>query len=506
MIRRRKDYTGELAPFERRLDSLAKLLSGKSQCAAISVINKKFYITANEFHQNQKKNTQHQILISVIVTYFKDLSKEKNYIGPEENDKIIFKKICLQTAKIQEIASFNIPNNVIENAIEDIIETIWQKKQLIIGDLLKKYSAHAIGVGALHVKILSLSKAFFKIKKSILNGEKDNKIKLTEEQLQAFNVDYELLAIEQEKGVHAEVQLLAYIVSEIKKNDINKNEKKEIYIGISKLCCLNCRIMLEKANEIFATKNILITLRFRGHHDLMFDTNWRSPQIFTEGYEAEKIDEKQDHPIEYLIGYLSKNNIEQLNKLQKPSKVSMHPSESNSENEELTLEESEYDKRLGFLKNQLEFLKILKMNDANNSLPKQIKMVSIAIMLNTDKELHNLLNDLNKIDLATTDDDTLNRTLTILLTNYSQKQKDKLVINEEEFLEILRNSFFVGDKISKRFERFKLTSSETNKRKIGEIYSDSSDTNINPLKFHKPNEDKPDEINFEENQTPTLSK
>lgn len=102
--------------------------------------------------------------------------------------------------------------------------------------------------------------------------------------LEALKTPYQIITaeIKPKKGaVHAEVQMLSHILSTYAKRFKEKSEKEPvpIYIGISKLCCLNCRSMVEAANEIFKKENLPVTIFIRGRHDLDFGDNWVCPLV-----------------------------------------------------------------------------------------------------------------------------------------------------------------------------------------------------------------------------------
>ena len=60
---------------------------------------------------------------------------------------------------------------------------------------------------------------------------------------------------------HAEMHILAHIVALL---DAQQKLPSTLYIGISKLCCFSCRLMLQAANKVFAAQGIGLTLEFRG--------------------------------------------------------------------------------------------------------------------------------------------------------------------------------------------------------------------------------------------------
>ena len=62
--RNRQDLTKTISPDQRRLDSLAKLLASHSECVAVSILDGKIHITANElFKGTQIENNKNYAAI-----------------------------------------------------------------------------------------------------------------------------------------------------------------------------------------------------------------------------------------------------------------------------------------------------------------------------------------------------------------------------------------------------------------------------------------------------------
>lgn len=122
----------------------------------------------------------------------------------------------------------------------------------------------------------------FKLKETSSN-------ELSDDEMMALKSEHQILKEESKPGVHAESQILSYIL--MNRKNISDNE---IYLGVSLLCCLSCRVLLMNANQSFKNHLISIDLNFRGQHDLHFGDNWIWPDglvnlkdsIATEIYEA----------------------------------------------------------------------------------------------------------------------------------------------------------------------------------------------------------------------------
>ena len=59
----------------------------------------------------------------------------------------------------------------------------------------------------------------------------------------------------------------------------------DIYVGVSKRCCLECHRMLEATNTVLSTKGI--TIKFGGAHDASFSSGWVKPSIFAQNHDED---------------------------------------------------------------------------------------------------------------------------------------------------------------------------------------------------------------------------
>ncbi|AIF80996.1 hypothetical protein I862_02165 [endosymbiont of Acanthamoeba sp. UWC8] len=84
---------------------------------------------------------------------------------------------------------------------------------------------------------------------------------------------YMLLHIE-DKAVHAEMRILSFLLATTSLTNL-----PDIYIGITKLCCHNCRLVLESVNKVLDRDFILN----RGQHDLEFK-NWEPPFFLKDNF------------------------------------------------------------------------------------------------------------------------------------------------------------------------------------------------------------------------------
>jgi len=261
---------------DRRLDELAWLLEGSSMCTAIAAIGNRFYISANEFstRTRDREHNRQLDLMCQIMTYFKQLA------GSEIADS---GKPAIRDELMKEIIRFQISTSsfgrisISDNILDAVISSeVLHKGQLPQG-LAETDLAHmALGYG------IMINKRMRKIENSIEKALNSDFTDITKNQLEAFanfthddndKVNSNILFFERESGVHAELQILSQLIGIIAENE--DTAPKEVYIGISKRCCLNCDCMLKAANDVLASKGIEV--KYEGTHGASFAANWIRP-------------------------------------------------------------------------------------------------------------------------------------------------------------------------------------------------------------------------------------
>jgi hypothetical protein len=276
------DNTPLLLPEERRMDSLAILLAAESICVATAVIGEKVYIAANELHATSHQN-KIRGAIDNIYNYFKDLTNAyfKTSEYPPSRQRT-FLKISSFTRLQEHIKpSLFIRKGLPEKVAAEVLRHATDRRKLHTA--MKEAKSEAEAFGILYGYSTFLYHHFKKFEDSIMGIHEHSleRIKvehtLTENQLAALHQDPVVLAEQPCGGVHAEMQILDYILKHLEEiiDEVplawkGTSHKMEIYIGISKLCCLNCHTVLEIANEVFREENIPIKLGFRGTHDRSF--------------------------------------------------------------------------------------------------------------------------------------------------------------------------------------------------------------------------------------------
>lgn len=91
-FRERRDFFKTLSSSKRKLDSLARILSGDSTCVAISVVDKRLIVAANELYQKSSPKNVIFTLIQKITCYFRGLANGMQVSDAQR--KNVFLAIC----------------------------------------------------------------------------------------------------------------------------------------------------------------------------------------------------------------------------------------------------------------------------------------------------------------------------------------------------------------------------------------------------------------------------
>lgn len=470
-----KNYT-VFAP-ERRLDSFAAILAGQSICVAIALINGQFYATANELYSNSKENNRTISAIEEVASYFENLANGKQ--GDREK---VFRTICSykRLTLLVQRGGFVITEELSEDVAQSVLNHQTDQRTLY-NAMYQNRPAAAFGLA--YGEYIELYTDFKKLEDTIKqvreqlslsssssdsdsnplssSSSSSSSLEKTEEkfsksQLRALSKGISILMDEPEKDVHAEMQLLSYIVKEVVGNlgPPNKSEQTaieptEIYIGISKLCCLSCQKMLDAANDIFKEEKIPIKLKNRGHHDLYF-SKWECPKIFANGYNnkgKKPPDSKLIAKIAYKIGKLGNTKIEEaLKDPVKRSKIQMGTDISESDTESVA--DSSRITKLNELRKHKRFLESFLSGEP--ALGGVIKKISAAIQLYDSDTFNSLWNQ----EISWNETSIRNRHLKFVSILGYYRGKAESNSAEIELLAILKDPELVGENISSYYKDF----------------------------------------------------
>ncbi len=447
-IRERKDSTKEIPARHRRLDTFARLLSAESICVAVAIINGKLLIAANELTRSYKQSTGNEKKsfdsINIIAQYFKKISASSSV--PDNKDRQdIFLQIC-SDHRIKSMVLFRniaIPKDLCKSIAEKVFENKGELKRDNVVSLCSQFNVDPGMVGSIGAEFGLLYEDFTKTERTLIKKDKN---KMTVEQLEAFSKDYEIVAPHLNPGVHAEVQILSNVVEK------ETFDKTDIYIGISRLCCLHCHSMIESANNVFKERKLSVSenyIQVRGWHDLDFD--WTAPGLFYSGYASQEdsLKKRKKHNIAYLIGFDTKMNVAPLLKLPKPqTHMRANISGSDKTDSEGEMEQLKANAR----KVQLEqFLFFVQHQPDNYTMKDITRKIKIALTL-FDIETFGYLDKF--AEEKELEKEEMNSTFVILLKEVNQRID--LKITKEDLLAILKDPFLVGERTVKYFKHYDL--------------------------------------------------
>jgi len=257
----------------RRLDSLSKLLArgSGSTCVAVSIIDGKLVVAANDFFSGTKDGEGQNVKVDnirKILSHFKRVI-DKTQISEEER-KETFNLICsVDKPSITETPySVQLGNEKFQKVIEDVVSG-----KPVTSEMYRKEFGKAWKIAwDAYGHFSDLLRKFNKVEIWLQNEQKPPNILLTSED----PAQNSILMREAEDGVHAEMQILSEITQH--QQDSKNKQTKGFYIGISKLCCLHCDRVLQAANEVFL-ENDLPKVSYKGAHELSFEKGWKTPLL-----------------------------------------------------------------------------------------------------------------------------------------------------------------------------------------------------------------------------------
>lgn len=428
----RQRQTNELDTYGRRLQSLARVLQGASECVAVVHIHGKFFIAANELQKDKNLKSHKQIkeTIGKFMAYFVGLAKGEERLTRDTKIEWLT-QLCIIRAKteLKQSAVF-IPTGGIEEFVTKIVIATVDSKNV---NFLRDHGGYAMGTGLLLGLFQRLYRDFCKLEsfaadannKSLFLSETDS------------NNPYVILSTASTPGIHAEVQLLEKLISNLEQPP----ETEEIVFGISKLCCLHCSEMLSVANNLFEKLELNHEIVIGGTHGRDFDNvktgkEWQPPALFKSGYDdcknQSKIDEQtlKKKDLAFQIGYLTYAQLPEKLSAKRPSGF-MTASPSSSEPEATV--EDKIDEIREKLKHKLDALKNMTGTiDENNC------SLNLALLIIGTEEFCELYKKQEKIDKVSLSDAIFSIETTI-------KEQNKAV-NYQEIVSILKdNNLFDTD-------------------------------------------------------------
>lgn len=548
--RSRIDHTQELEPPERRLDELARLFAAESICVAVAVIDGKLYATANGLYKKSRSSGADHISSSIksVGEYFRNLAIRQPQ-DHQDRERAFLTTCSSKRLTFVAKQAFSIPNDLTKDAAKAVLNYKGNGDKL--HSIIASKGRNAGIFGFAYGEYTKLRKAFTRLEESIKSRGKRSKPltqtqsssppeeeTLTPEQLVAISVEVITLNDEPQDGVHAEVQMLSYIIRSLvpkylnkadnKKRKIDEEELSVIYIGISKLCCLNCEKMLTSANNIFEERQIPLRLDFRGTHGLNFlkkpvkdpgkkakkrkgkkenketeiaqieidlesRDRWVCPELFSLGYtEEEKPDDKPLAELAYEIGQRTQAALKPARMQPAPRRSSMEPdtSASPSPPSSATGSGQQQQHLIEMLENKASVLKeLLEESDISSKedVQKFADKIAVARGLFEGGQFQILLKrgfDKNNEDEEAPRDDIDDPVVTFSTIKAQYKKYQETLSGQiptttgDQLLEILKDSKLVGKQVSGYFKNFSLTSPILPEKKGEKKAENSSSQNL----------------------------
>ena len=436
---------------EHRLDELAWLIEDGSMCTSISIINGRFYISANEFTKNTLTRDKNQQLdfICQVMEYLKGIAQSKLDTNIDKNREKIMRLICQSQIRLAAFGRIKVPDQVLQDVVSSRVLLSETLPDTAV--VKKNKSASYLTMGF----ALDVYRRLRKIENSIDRAKNGDFSKISEKHFKAFknfshidkNNSNILFSMPSGDKIHAEMQILNEIVSMLDKNEPLNKSPTVIYLGISKRCCYNCHIMLDAANEVLKKKGV--TLKFEGSHDEDYSENWVSPPIFSLGINSvrpqREAKKAKTSAVETSLGYIiGKAYAEKIKSIVREPLGLLNLRRSRSDSEH----SFNADEALAIYKEQLvQDLEAYERRNDNNS--ETAKMLSLGIKL-CEIESFKSLFDETQVDVLTPEEGI--RTLTTMLSEFNKKYGEDS-LNLESLLIYLQNPLFISAKIAEIFSK-----------------------------------------------------
>lgn len=288
---RRWDRTSELQAdkankWKLKLDSIARLIEGGSTCAAITIEEDSFLIATNKNFPSNSTD-QGYVLIQTVMSYLKKVATVDTEQEIESDFKEAVIKICREAMSGLQVP-LHIKDKLLENAfIERVMEASNKGQPDYTGlrDCISEMAeyGHVPGnEGSAFVVCVALMRDLKKTRNFIrknkdVTGDSEtarfikaikgyNKSNIIDNSKLALKIHDENTRI----GMHAEMRILSLIEDKLKARDVSYKN----YIGISKLCCLDCHAMIHAVKLAEGYNN---NVEIRGAHNVRNNKNWEPP-------------------------------------------------------------------------------------------------------------------------------------------------------------------------------------------------------------------------------------
>jgi len=276
-----------------KLDNLARVLEGSSACTAVCYVDGEILVINNELAKSTKIDAN-LLLIRELIEYLQSKYNNKNIRSDEDSEeeskkrrKEIFQKICLQRIR-GERGSISYKGredlkriNIIANqSLRSHHEWKDRTPRIVADDLgldIDKDLSLVRQATNCYSILGRTAHDFKRIEKEFNENKELSKAELN------------LIQDDEQQGVHAELRIINHLL----KNNLEEKSKKreDVYIGISKLCCLQCKCVIVAVNETLeeirkesgtSSSSSLINYgdaSSRDTHGMIFEKNWICPRF-----------------------------------------------------------------------------------------------------------------------------------------------------------------------------------------------------------------------------------
>jgi len=303
----------DIIPQKRRLDSLARIINGKGECASVCFDGEKIIIGSNFGNFREKKSTEtladykrdYRLERIEIVKSTNDLIKRvMDYLYDIANNNFMDDQLKLESEKEVVFESCKRALSKIlksEDTLKEIIDALYKSYNktlfddcIVIAQAARKrdYGPLEKLLGSIGLKaelktetaetLLQAIRTITDLKKISRSITRENPEKrFPEELIKAFKSKpddgyhiiqpYSEPITKEEIFVHAEMKVLDHLIKTRK-----IEERRDFYFGISKLCCVHCITAMKTCN-INQDREKEVA---RGNHTVL--CMWRFPDSFLE--------------------------------------------------------------------------------------------------------------------------------------------------------------------------------------------------------------------------------
>ncbi|MEQ9115653.1 MAG: hypothetical protein RLN62_02545 [Rickettsiales bacterium] len=282
----------------RRLDALARVITGGDVCSAVALHKKTLYISNNNSTKNPSWRSTRKLLHTILTTEGdKKVALEEGKFD-EEIAEVIRESITAYTSRTDS-AKLRIRPKRGEKPEDTAAREAAKREETKEGyrQRLKRDLAKLIDSLTVDEEGKKLQDEITSALRNKISEDPDRDAPAASGGGIAGEGDSAIIFLKsEEKGKHAEMVIMDTIIDRIEnEREEAKTEGREIptlskvYVGISKLCCWQCKCAIEVANEVYKTKDGLGIFETAGSSNTDFERDrWVKPHFLgIEGLEEE---------------------------------------------------------------------------------------------------------------------------------------------------------------------------------------------------------------------------